>query len=235
LEKADMPHAHAIGLTAHPKFRLLEGLSRRDQEQVVAAATVRRFPKDTIITTQGTPADRAYMLLSGCVRFFYTTPDGRKFLLIWIAAGEVFGGASLMPNRGSYMMSCETVKESKVLVWDRTTIRGFAEEFPQIMHNALTIAGEYVEWYMAAHVALSSHTARERLASVLLGLARAIGQKTSDGIEIDVTNEDLANAANITHYTASRLMSEWQRNRTLVKRRGKILLRSPAHLVLRTI
>jgi CRP-like cAMP-binding protein len=104
-----------------------------------------------------------------------------------------------------------------------------------MMHHALAIAGEYVEWYMAAHVALSSHTARERLATVLLGLARAIGQKTSDGIEIDVTNEDLANAANITHYTASRLMSEWQKNRTLIKRRGKILLRSPAHLVLRTV
>jgi CRP/FNR family transcriptional regulator, nitrogen oxide reductase regulator len=221
--------------TVHPKYQLLEGLAPRDQELVLSAATIRRFPADTVITTQGTPANRLYVLLNGCVRFFYTTPDGRKFLLIWVAPGEAFGGAAIMPNRSSYLMSCETVRESKVLSWDRTTIRGFAEKFPQMMQNALTIAGEYVTWYMAAHVALSSHTARERLATVLLGLARSIGVKTSKGIEIEVTNEELANAANITHYTASRLMSEWQRNRTIVKRRGTILLLSSAHLVLRTV
>jgi CRP-like cAMP-binding protein len=230
-----MPQAHAADSIVHPKYKLLEGLAPRDQELVLGAATVRRFPADAVITTQGTPADRLYVLLSGCVRFFYTTPDGRKFLLIWVAPGEAFGGAAIMPTRSAYLMSCETVKESTVLSWDRATMRGFAEKFPQMTQNALTIAGEYVTWYLAAHVALSSHTARERLAGVLLGLARAIGVKTSKGIEIEVTNEELANAANITHYTASRLMSEWQKNRTIVKRRGTILLLSPAHLVLRTV
>jgi CRP-like cAMP-binding protein len=230
-----MPQAHVAHSIVHPKYKLLEGLAPRDQELVLGAATVRRFPADTVITTQGTPADRLYVLLSGCVRFFYTTPDGRKFLLIWVAPGEAFGGAAIMPNRSAYLMSCETVRESTVLSWDRATMRGFAEKFPQMTQNALTIAGEYVTWYMTAHVALSSHTARERLAGVLLGLARAIGVKTSKGIEIEVTNEELANAANITHYTASRLMSEWQKNRTIVKRRGTILLLSPAHLVLRTV
>src|SRR5271154_3641499 len=230
-----MPQAQAADSPAHPKYRLLEGLAPREQELVLSAATSRQFPADTIITTQGNPAERLYVLVSGCVRFFYTTPDGRKFLLIWVAPGEAFGGAAIMPARSAYLMSCETVKESKVLSWDRATMRELAQKYPQIVHNALTIAGEYVTWYMAAHIALSSHTARERLASVLLGLARGIGVKTSEGIEIEVTNEDLANAANITPYTTSRLMSEWHKNRTIRKGRGKILLRSPAHLILRTV
>jgi CRP-like cAMP-binding protein len=230
-----MPQARVADSAAQPKYKLLEGLSARDQELVLGAGTVRKFPADTVITTQGTPADRLYVLLSGCVRFFYTTPDGRKFLLIWVAPGEAFGGAAIMPDRSAYLMSCETVKESIVLSWDRATMRELAQKYPQIVHNALTIAGEYVTWYMSAHIALSSHTARERLASVLLGLARGIGVKTSEGIEIEVTNEDLANAANITPYTTSRLMSEWHKNRTIRKGRGKILLKSPAHLILRTI
>jgi CRP/FNR family transcriptional regulator, nitrogen oxide reductase regulator len=233
--ESKMPQLHAVGPAEQPKYRLLEGLSPRDRELVLAAAAVRRFSANTVVTTHGSPADRLYLLVSGYVRFFYTTPDGRKFLMIWIAPGEVFGGATLLPKATSYLVSCETVKESKALVWDRATIRGFAERFPQIMDNALTIAGEYVDWYMSAHIALSCHTARERLARVLLGLSRAIGEKVSDGIELDVTNEDLANAANITPYTTSRLMSEWQKNRTIVKRRGKVLLRSPEHLILRSL
>ena len=44
-------------------------------------------------------------------------------------------------------------------------------------------------------------------------------------------NEDLANAANITPYTASRLMSQWQKSRAIVKWRGKVLLRHPERLL----
>jgi len=50
-------------------------------------------------------------------------------------------------------------------------------------------------------------------------------------VTLDITNKELANAANITPFTASLLISEWQRNRALVKRRGKILLQSPDWLL----
>jgi CRP-like cAMP-binding protein len=62
-----------------------------------------------------------------------------------------------------------------------------------------------------------------------------IGQKVPGGVEFDVTNEELASAANITPFTASRLLSEWQANNAVVKRRGKILLRSPGRLLLRVV
>jgi CRP-like cAMP-binding protein len=64
-----------------------------------------------------------------------------------------------------------------------------------------------------------------------VGLAKSVGQKVSGGIELEVTNEELADSANITAYTTSRLISEWQRSSAVRKRRGKILLRSPERLV----
>ena len=57
-----------------------------------------------------------------------------------------------------------------------------------------------------------------------------IGERVSGGVELDVTNEELANAANLTHFTASRLLSAWQRHNVVKKSRGKILLRHPARL-----
>src|SRR5271169_1347639 len=104
-----MPPVHAVGAAQHPKYRLFEGLSSEDRDLILGVAGTRRFPANTIVTTQGTSADRLYLLVSGCVRFFYTTPDGRKFLMIWIAPGEVFGGATLLPKQTSYMVSCETI------------------------------------------------------------------------------------------------------------------------------
>jgi CRP-like cAMP-binding protein len=60
-----------------------------------------------------------------------------------------------------------------------------------------------------------------------LNLTRGIGQEVPGGVELEVRNEDLANAANVTVFTASRLLNEWQRNGAVVKSRGKVLLRCP--------
>jgi len=76
-----------------------------------------------------------------------------------------------------------------------------------LLENALSIASDYFTYYVATHVALTCHTARQRLAQVLVNLADGIGQQVPGGVQLDVTNEELANTANVTLFTASRLLS----------------------------
>ena|SRR5437899_2286839 len=121
-----------------------------------------------------------------------------------------------------------------MLVWKRATIRNLAHRYPRLTENALSGAVDYLNFYVATHVALTCHTAEQRLAKLLTTLAWGFGRKVREGIELDVTNEDLANAANVTHFTASRLLSEWSRKGILTKARGKILLRSPELLLRRS-
>jgi len=116
-----------------------------------------------------------------------------------------------------------------VLVWERPTIRGLIAQHPRLLENALVTASDYLAWHLVAHIGLACHTARQRVAQVLVTLARTVGEKAPGGIALRITNEELANAANVT-FTASRLISAWQRNRALVKRRGKVLLLSPERL-----
>ena len=77
---------------------------------------------------------------------------------------------------------------------------------------------------------MTCHSARQRLALVLTNLASGIGRKVPGGIELDVRNEELANEANVTTFTTSRLLREWQRHGIVRKSRGKVLLRSPERL-----
>ncbi len=99
------------------------------------------------------------------------------------------------------------------------------------MENALWTASDYIDWLLAAHVTLSSHTAPQRLAGVLLSLTPLLGRAVPGGVELDVTNEDLASAAHITSFTTSRLLNDWQRHRAVIKRRGKVVLLAPDQLV----
>jgi CRP-like cAMP-binding protein len=94
------------------------------------------------------------------------------------------------------------------------------------VENALLLASEYLAWHVVDHLALTYHSARQRLAHLLISLACVIGQKVPGGIELDATNEELASAANISRFTACHLLGAWQRRHIVEKRRGKILLRS---------
>lgn len=228
----------ATGIALQPSLarsRFFEGLAPRDLAIIRAAAMERRYRASSVITNQGNPAEHLFLLTSGHARYFYITQDGQKTLLLWLIPGEILGGASFLSSPSKYLLSTEAVRDTSFLVWDRDTIRSLAVQYPRLLENALLMGSDYLAWYLADHVALVCDTARERLAQVLIHLAGVIGQKVPGGVEFDVTNEELASAANITPFTASRLLSEWQTKSAVVKRRGKIVLRSPERLLQRAV
>jgi CRP-like cAMP-binding protein len=221
--------------TANLKSRFLEGLSPLDLNVILAAAKQRHFASSSIVVNQGNPADHLFLLTRGRARFFFNTQEGKKVILLWLTPGEIFGGAALLSTPSLYLVNTETLKDCSMLVWDRATLRNLAGRYPRLLENALIISYDYLAWYVADHVALTSHTARQRLAGVLVCLAQTIGEKVSGGFEFDATNEELAGAANVTPFTASRLLSKWQDNGAVLKYRGKVLLRSPERLLPHTI
>jgi CRP-like cAMP-binding protein len=218
-------------IDAPHNIELLRGLRPNESDLVLAAGRPRRFPAKSVMTYQGEPAGHLLLLWKGRARYFYETPEDKKLILKWITPGHIFGGAALVSEPSKYLVSTEAVRDSIVLEWDAPTIRNLARRFPQLLENSHLIDMDYISWYVSAHAALTSQSARTRLASVLFGLAITVGQKVSDGIEVDVTNEELADSANITRYTTSRLVSEWQRSAAIRKNRGKILLLSPETLL----
>ncbi len=215
--------------------RFLEGLSPAALNTVVSAAKHRQYFANSVIANQGHPAEYVFLLISGRARYFYVTPDGRKSILLWIPPGEIFGGAALVGEPSDYLVSTETVRTSSVLVWDRPTIRGLMSKHPRLTDNALLVMLDYLIAYRAIHVSITCHSARQRLAFVLAQLATGIGRKVTGGIELDVRNEELANEANVTPFTVSRMLGAWQRQGILRKGRGKMVLHSPERLFLQQV
>jgi CRP/FNR family transcriptional regulator, nitrogen oxide reductase regulator len=215
--------------------RFLEGLAQAEINTIVSAAKQRRYLANSVIVNQGHPADYLFLLTSGRARYFYVTPDGRKTILFWLPPGEIFGGAALLFRPSDYLLSTEAVKPSSVLVWNRATIRALVARYPRLADNALWTMFDYLVAYRALHVSMTCDSARQRLARVLADLATGIGQKVPGGVELDVRNEELANEANVTPFTASRMLGEWQRQGVLRKSRGKVLLRSPERLFLHEV
>jgi CRP/FNR family transcriptional regulator, nitrogen oxide reductase regulator len=227
-----MPGSGIASVSVEFRSQFLDGLTPADRKTILAAATQRRFLANSVITNQGHPADHLFLLRKGLARYFFVTGEGKKLLFRWLGPEDLFGGRTVLSSHSSYLFSTEAVTDISVLVWDRSTIRGLIARYPRLLENALLTASDYLAWHLTSHIGLACHTARQRVAQVLVTLARTVGQEVRGGVALPITNEDLANAANVTPFTASRLMSKWQSDRALVKRRGKVLLRSPERLFL---
>jgi CRP/FNR family transcriptional regulator, nitrogen oxide reductase regulator len=222
--------SQAPAVTEDLKAQFLEGLAPGDLKSILGAAAKMRFPANSVVVNQGEPARRMFLLAEGGARFFYLSPEGHKLIGPRILPGDIFGGAAILLKPCSYLASTETVKDSRVLAWDRNTIRALAGRYPRLMDNSLCLAFDYLDWAILAHIGLACHSARVRLAQTLADLTRAVGHKNFGGVELHVTNEELADAANVTVFTASRLLSEWHRDGAVVKSRGKVQLRHPERL-----
>ena len=216
---------------SHPRF--LDGLSLAETKVIVAAAKQERYLPNSVIASQGDCANHLFMLVSGRARCFYLTSEGKKVILRWLTPGQICGQAAILSTPSEYLIGTEAVKNSSVLVWGRATIRGFAARYPQLNDNTMLIMFDYLTLYRDTHIAMTYDAADQRVAHVLTNLANTIGKRIALGIEVDVRNEELANEANVTLFTVSRLISTWRRQGILTKSRGKVLLRSPEELLQR--
>src|SRR5262249_40051713 len=216
-------HSESDRITSFAKFadsRFLRGLSRSDVQSVIGAAAMWQFSSNAVVINQEDAADRLFFLLKGSGRYFIHTHQGGKLLLIWLRPGEIFGGSALLEQPSCYLCGVEVSRGTEILVWDREKIRDLSVRCPRLLENALSIATDYLTWYVATHIALTCDSARRRLAQVLVNLARGMGERVEGGISLSITNEELANASNVTLFTASRLMADWQRRGAIAKSRG---------------
>jgi len=197
---------------------------------ILAAAKQRKISPNQVLLPEGDPANHLFLLVTGLAASYKATPEGSQLFLRWITPGDTFGLAALMQVQQPYVVTIQAQREGSLFVWERASARVLASQVPRLRENACTIAGDFVARLADALAARASQTAQQRLARVLVESAHQIGHTNGEGIELGLTNEQLAQMADVSLFTASRQLSEWQSQGILAKSRGKILLRAPRRL-----
>lgn len=213
-------------------FKLFAGLDDAALRQIVYPAQTRRIaPKMNVVVRGGRP-DNLYLMRAGRARSYLLTESGSEVLLLWLVPGDVIGLVSLLANPPTYMANATTVTECEFLVWDHATIRRLAKAYPQLTENGFRMALHYLGTYMKRHASIVTKSAESRLAQTLLQLATEAGEVRPSGVAIDITNEQLGSLSDISSFTASRLLSKWERDGKLWKQRGRVTLLAPESLMI---
>lgn len=211
--------------------RLFTGLGREETSVILAAATKRAFKASEIITSADQVPSHLFLLRSGSVNIHIVTNDGQEVLLKQLAPEDVFGVASLLSEPMLSIGTAQAIRDSQLFMWEQRVARQLARAYPRLGENALRTALRHFALLAERHIGLLMDPAEERLARVLIGLASRVGCTLKVGIQIDIKNEDLASLADVSRFTASRLLRQWQRKGAVEKFRGKVLLLHPERMI----
>jgi CRP-like cAMP-binding protein len=212
--------------------RFLSGLTHEQTKAVLKAAEKQFVPAHRVVVNGGDKATHLFQLTKGRLKYYRLTSKGDEILLWLVTPGDTFGLGSLLVPSIRYFGTAETLEDCELLVWSARRIRQFAGTHKVLADNALRIVMHYLGEYHDRLAGLVSKTARERIAQVVIRLARQAERVQSGAVEFAITNEHLGGLADVTPFTASRQLKEWEREGIVKKTRGKIRILAPENLLI---
>ncbi len=205
---------------------LFAGIHEKQVAAIMAAAYSRKVDANQWLYQEGDKADRFFLLGAGRVKLYRISKKGHEVLLSWLSPGDAFGLGAILRPLYPYIGTTEAVQDCEVYACQ------LVRDCPQLVENTLRIVLRYLKVYADQVVEVITQTAEQRVARILLRLGDETGRIHSDGVEVQVTNEHLSALAHVSPFTASRLLNKWKRSGRVEKKRGKVLIHSPEHLVI---
>jgi CRP/FNR family nitrogen fixation transcriptional regulator len=157
------------------------------------------FGRDEEIFGEGEASRYVYRVISGAVRTYRVLSDGRRQIVEFHTAGDVFG----LDGDRSHDLSAEAVRETTLQVMRRDA---FLQE--QGSETAIQVLLEKFHRAQAHMLLLGRHTACERVAAFLLDFRKRAGG--SNAIDLPMSRQDIADYLGLTIETVSRTFTQLQ-------------------------
>jgi CRP-like cAMP-binding protein len=208
-----------------------EGLTHAQLEQANKLFHETGFAPNETIFFAGDPARRLSVVADGRVKLLRHSLSGKNILLDLLRPGELFGSLSF--NSGEvYTDTAEAQVQSCVLSISAEDFRGILHQYPGIALKVLDIMTARLLAAQERVSQLSALPVEGRIASVLSMLGRKFGKQSDVGllIEVPLGREDLAAMTGTTTESASRVMSQFQKEGLIQAGRQWVALSDRARL-----
>jgi CRP/FNR family transcriptional regulator, anaerobic regulatory protein len=189
---------------------LFAGLREGDFEKIHHPINQYRFEPGQILYSAGEAGDRMYTIRSGLVKLVQYLPDGAQRIVRLVRTADVTGLETLLGN--PYEHDAVVMQPTEVCALPVATVQGLSNENPQLHIELLKRWQRALSEADAWLTELSTGTARERIARLLLRLVRDEDPPTC----MLFGREDLGAMLGITTETASRIVAEFKRQGLLV-------------------
>ena len=187
---------------------LFQGLSRGEYEDLAMIVVDQVIRKGQTIFEEGDEGEGFYVVVSGRVKVFKLSPDGKEQILHIFGAGEPFGEAAVFAGE-KFPANAEALEESRVFFFPRRAFVELIGQNPSLALNMLAVLSRRLRKLASLVEDLSLKEVPGRLAAYLLYWSE--GKKGDVEVQLEVSKNQLASLLGTIPETLSRILAKLSR------------------------
>jgi CRP/FNR family cyclic AMP-dependent transcriptional regulator len=189
-------------------------------DAIAPHGVVRSFPAQAILINEGDATDSLYIVLSGRVKVYASSEDGRELVLSEYGPGSYFGELSLDGERRS--ASIKAIEACTCRVIQGAQLRRFLEAHPDF---AMHLNRKLIRMVRRLTEQLSSIALQDvygRVVRVLTELSEPVGEERV--LRHKLTQQDIADRIGCSREMVNRVMKELTAGGYVAQRDGRLAI-----------
>jgi CRP-like cAMP-binding protein len=203
------------------KCPLFSGLEDREMAEIEAISASKTYPKGALIFSEDEEAKGFFVVVSGKVKIYKLSPEGKEQIFHIISPGETFAEAALFAG-STYPAFAESLAQTQVLYFSKEGFLNLIRGNPQISLNMIASLSHWLRKFVTLVEELSLKDVSTRLSRYLIDLSAKSGRSSERGIEfeLDISKGQLASHLGTISETLSRALRKL-RDRGIIEVEGK--------------
>jgi CRP-like cAMP-binding protein len=204
---------------------LFAGLKEEDLKKIRTLASARQLRKKEILFAEGEEAKGFYVVLSGKIKLYKISPEGKEQILHVVSPPDAFAEAALFVE-GSYPAFAEALSDSQLLFFPKRNFVQLIERHPQLSINMIVSLSQYLRKFASLIEELSLKEVSSRIAKYLLDLSfkSAREGKGTNEVELDLNKSQLASKLGTISETLSRTLAKMRAKGIIDVKKNRILI-----------
>ena len=204
---------------------LFAGLKEEDLKRIRTIALLKHVRKREILFSDGEEAKGFYALLSGKVKLYKISPEGKEQILHVVSAPDAFAEAALFLE-GSYPAFAEALSDSQLLFFPKRDFIHLIEKNPQLSINMIVSLSQFLKRFASLIEELSLKEVSSRIAKYLIDLSLKSSKESRVPIEVelDLSKTQLASKLGTISETLSRTLAKMKAKGVIDVKKNRIFV-----------
>jgi CRP-like cAMP-binding protein len=204
---------------------LFAGLGEEDLKRIRGIALPKQVGRKQVLFSDGEEAKGFYVVLSGKVKLYKISAEGKEQILHMVSAPAAFAEAALFLE-GSYPAFAEALVDSQLLFFPKRGFIQLIERNPQLSINMIVSLSDFLRRFASLIEELSLKEVSSRVAKYLmdLSLKSARDGKNPKEVDLDLSKTELASKLGTISETLSRTLSKMKAKGVIGVNKNKILI-----------
>ncbi|MGH0034102.1 MAG: Crp/Fnr family transcriptional regulator [Myxococcota bacterium] len=176
-----------------------------------------------ILFQKGDESAQIYAIVSGRLKVFATSPEGRDVTFAFMGPGELFGELGVAddaPRSASVM----AISEAELAVLSQPDLGILLRDHPKVAAELVRASTATVRRLSERAEDAAFLSLEQRLAKIVADLATRLGERDPEGTLLHLRQQDLADLMSVSRESINKILTAWKAEGVLELRRGAICL-----------